>query len=237
MISKIEDRINVEIFELSPLNESVISTKGRLRRSFPGSACSMNVVTFEEPGFQAMIAHTLAKMSHQRAADTQPKVRKANQMHDEDRDTTHPEMISELFMGVLRPTGEFDKVSHQWKNTREEVMWSDSLLPWRRSSMWLLVRIALQLLFSRSTASSNESRDLYKTFMVFLLSHVLELSHQYSLPSDLLYAMNAKLARRLIKLGSSVDGSGLNIVRKVMHSTNEIIHARWSTIMEAAEPR
>ena len=237
MISKVDDTIIVEVFELSPLNQPVITTKGRLRRSFPGPAFSVDISTFEQPGFQAMIAHTLAKMSHQLAVETRPKARKAGRMHDEDRDTTHPIMITELFMGVLRSVGEPVDVTRLWKNTREEVMWLDSLLPWRRSPMWLLVRVAMQLVFSRSAVSSNSSGDLYKTFMVFLLSHVLELSHKHSLPSELLYAMNAKLARRLHKLDSSVGEYGVNFVHNVMQNTNKLIHANWSNVMEQAGPR
>src|SRR3989440_504515 len=139
------------------------------------------------------MAHTLAKMSHQPAVETKPKARKAGRMHDEDRDITHPRIVTELFMAFLRPVGKPVDVSRLWKNTREEVIWLDSRLPWRRSPMWLLVRVAMQLVFSRSTVSSKSLGDLYKTFMVFLMSHILVLSHQHSLPSDLMYAINAKL--------------------------------------------
>jgi Protein of unknown function (DUF3638)/Protein of unknown function (DUF3645) len=236
MISKVDDSIHVEVFELSPLNQPVVTTKGRLRRSFPGPAFSLSIGTFEQPGFQATMAHALAKMSHQPAVETMPKARKAGRMHDEDRDTTHPNIVTELFMGFLRPVGEPVDVSRLWKNTREEVMWLNSRLPWRRSPMWLLVRVAMQLVFSRSTVLSKLSGDLYKTFMVFLMSHVLELSHKHSLPSDLMYAMNAKLARRLLKLDSSFDGPGLNFVQNVMRNTHELIYARWSNIIEQAGP-
>ncbi len=158
-------------------------------------------------------------------------------MHDEDRDTTHPNIVTELFMGFLGSVGEPVDVSRLWKNTREEVMWFDSLLPWRRSPMWLLVRVAMQLIFFRLTILSKLSGDLYKTFMVFLMSHVIELSHQRSLSSDVMYAMNAKLARRLLKLDSSVDEPGLKFVQNVMQNTDKLIHARWSKIVEQAGPR
>ena len=232
MISRVDDAINVEAFELSPLNQSAITTKGRLRRSFPGPAFSVSIGTFEKPELQAMIAHTLAKMSHQAAAETRPRARKAGRMHDEDRDTTHPNIITELFMNFLRSLGQPADVSRLWKNTREEIMWLKSRLPWRRSPMWLLVRVAMQLVFSRSTGPE----DLYKTFMVFLMSHVLDLSHQHSLPSDLLYVMNAKIARRLLKLDSRGDRSGFNYVQNVMRDSNELVHSRWSSVMEQAAP-
>jgi hypothetical protein len=47
-------------------------------------------------------------------------------MHDEDRDTIHPKMVTELFAAFLRSVGEPVEVSSLWKNTREEVMWEDS---------------------------------------------------------------------------------------------------------------
>ena len=159
-------------------------------------------------------------------------------MHDEDRDTLHPNVVTELFMGFLRSVGEPVDVSPLWKNTREEVMWSNTKLPWRRSAIWLLVRVAMQLVFSRPSGPSQlPEGDLYKIFMVFLMSHILKLSHQHHLPSDLMYAMNAKLARRLLKLDLSVKGPGLNFVEDVMRDTNKLLHERWLSIMEQAGPR
>ncbi|PGH08676.1 hypothetical protein AJ79_05958 [Helicocarpus griseus UAMH5409] len=76
LISRAEKSINFEMFELSPLNQAVITTKGRLRRSFPGPAFALDIDTFEKTQFQAMVAHTLAEMSHQSAADTLPKVKR-----------------------------------------------------------------------------------------------------------------------------------------------------------------
>ena len=49
LLSKAADRIHVEVFELSPLNRPVLTTKGRLRRSFPGFALALHVDVFREP--------------------------------------------------------------------------------------------------------------------------------------------------------------------------------------------
>ena len=234
MISQIGNSVNFEAFEISPLNAAVINTKGRLRRCFPGLACAVSIATFDEPGFQTVLVSTLAKMSRQPAPGTKTQARKAGQLHDEDRDPTHPKIISELFMGFLRSVGKTANVSFQWKNTREEVMWLDSLLPWRRSPMWLLLRVAMQLVFTRLTASLNCWKGIYKFFMTFLMSHTLQLSSSHSLPSDLLYAMNAKLARRLLKLDVSADEPGFRFIQSVMQNTNKLIHTRWSLILETA---
>lgn len=55
--------IHVESFELSPCNNAIIGTLGCLERDFPGPALAMDLVTFNEPGFQDTIASTLVKMS------------------------------------------------------------------------------------------------------------------------------------------------------------------------------
>lgn len=127
MISKSKSSIHVEAFELSPLNEAVISTKGRLRRTFPGCAIAVDHAIFEQPSFIAAATQTLAKMSHQSAVGTKPKARKAFQMHAEDRDTTHPNIVTELFMGFLKSVGQPVDVSCISKHTREEVMFKASM--------------------------------------------------------------------------------------------------------------
>jgi hypothetical protein len=126
LISKVDNSIQFETFELSPLNSAVIITKGRLQRSFPGPAFSVELDTFGQESFLTTVAHTLAKMSHQTALGTMPQVLKAGRMHDEDRDTTHPKMVTELFMGFLRAVGKPASVSRIWKNTRDEVMFQSS---------------------------------------------------------------------------------------------------------------
>jgi hypothetical protein len=50
----------------------------------------MAVADFEVPNLQIVVAETLAKMSHQSAPGTKPKVKKGGRFHVEDRDTTPP---------------------------------------------------------------------------------------------------------------------------------------------------
>ena len=242
LISKVnESLIHFEAFELSPLNEAVVSTKGRLRRSFPGPALSLAVEEFNQSSFQAMVAQTLSKMSFQQAAETLPTARKAGQLHAEDRDTAHPKIVTELFWGLLRSHGQAVDVSRIWKNTREEVMYFNARSPWHRSPMWLLIRVAMQLVFSRSAAHLKIPGDLYKYFMVFFMSHVLGLSHQHygQIPKDLTYAMNAKIARRLIKIDQSGDRPGpesLDCVETIMRNTSNLLDTTWTNIRQKAGP-
>ncbi|OTA55802.1 hypothetical protein K449DRAFT_468641 [Hypoxylon sp. EC38] len=224
--------VHVEMFELSPRNEDVMSTEGRLRRVFPGSAVAIPLETFQSHEFQATVAFTLIKMSAQPAYDTKPQVKKSNKMHDEDRDTTHPKMVTELFSAFLLSVGSPVEVSCIRKNTHEEVFWKDSFMPWRRSSLWLLIRVVLQLQFSRSKTSFTYQDQTYKMFMLFFMTNILNKAHSYNFPSDLLSAMSAKISRRCQKLSDIVPSSILEFIRSTGLTTNRILQKRWARIQK-----
>ena len=189
LMSKSGNSVHIEALELSPPNKPVIETPGRLRRAFPGPAFSMELLEFHKVEFQITVAQTLAKMSHQQAPNTQVQVKKAGQLIDEPRDTIHPKVVTELFMNFLRPMAKDLKVMRLWKNTREEVMWNGSLRPWRRSQLWLLLRVSMQLVLSRHAAGARRKDNLYKSFMVFLMSYVRENCRLADFPCEQMHSM------------------------------------------------
>ena len=221
--------IQIESFELSPRNEAVIGTLGRLKRNSPGPTLATDLDTFNEPGFIDTIASTIAKMSEQSVAGTKSKVRKAGQEHDEDRDTTHPKTITELFMSFLRPLCIAIENSQIQKNTREEVMWLDARSPWRRSPLWLFTRVVLQLVFRRLSLG-GEASDLYKQYMVVFMSTIIEDSCRTA-PSEHVHMMNAKVARRLLKLGITYDSPWFPFVQRALHRASDTVNQCWQRVM------
>ncbi|KAJ6065904.1 hypothetical protein N7444_001557 [Penicillium canescens] len=168
-------------------------------------------------------------MSHQPAAGMKQKVKKAQQEHDEDRDTTHPKMVTELLMATLRPVSTDVSAIQVRKNTREEVMWRDSRSPWRRSALWLLMRVTLQLVFRR-LSDEVKLDDLYKQFMVFFMSFVVDKT-SVALPNEALFCMNAKIVRRLLKLELSNAPAWFASVQNVLQRSNGRIQGQWKQIM------
>lgn len=232
IIRKAEDGAVFEMFELSPDNASVMGTRGRLVRMFPAFAVQVDSNILTNPDFQSSIANTMATMSHQRAPDTTPKVQKAGQLHDEERDTTSPKAVTELLASILLSFGSEASVKSIRKHTREEVSYEMSDLPWRRSPIWLLVRVTLQLRFQQADPLG---RKMYKKFMLYLLSNILEAAEAQSLESDILYTMSAKIARRLTKLGDSDGGAWVEPIRKAMYKTSKTLDDRWALIRKSAE--
>ncbi|KAF2217449.1 hypothetical protein CERZMDRAFT_92099 [Cercospora zeae-maydis SCOH1-5] len=232
LISREADILLFEAFELSAANESVLGTKGRLKRTFPGSAVSLSAETFAQQDCASTISTTLSTMSHEKAPGMQPTSRKAGDLHEEERDTTSPAAITELLFGFLKGleppnTGTISQIT---KSTRDEVLWNDAEIPWRRSSMWLLIRVALHLVVCRS---SGGSRDLYKEVMAYMMSYILRTTP--CLSSELMFTMSAKISRRLKKLSGispTLPGSVRARVDRVLRETSDQLSARWTVIQE-----
>ncbi|KAL4861979.1 hypothetical protein BDV12DRAFT_207643 [Aspergillus spectabilis] len=237
LMTRNDNAIHVEAFELSPQNEAVNSTVGRLQRQFPGPSLMLDRATFNTPGLQDTIAQTLATMSHQSVAGTKPKVKKARQEHDEDRDTTNPKMVTEFLAAFLRPCAAFFDGLQIHKNTREEVLWLNCRFPWRRSPLWLLLRVALQVNLRRLCDHDGISDDMYKHYMVYYMSSILNDCPKKTMSDEQLYLMNAKIARRLHKLDLSYLPAWFPFVQNVLQETNNYILKSWRGIMAQSSPQ
>jgi hypothetical protein len=224
-----------EVFELSPDNNSVVSTKGRLQRSFPAFAVFVPLKHLSDQSFQTTLSQTVSKMSAERVEEMQPKVKKAGEKQSEPRDTAMPHLVTEQLVSFLRAVGEPVRATTILKNTREEVMWKDAKDPWRRSAMWLLLRVAMQLTFSR--LSENTMKSAYKSFMIFFMSRILKLALTHAdIKSDVIYAMNAKLSQRLLKVEEQKEESWLRDVLDTMTRAQSHINGRWKSVMAASCP-
>jgi hypothetical protein len=174
LVHRCGDSIVFESFELSPVNNAAMSAVGRLVRAFPGSGSKITVSTMQDQAFRESLSNIIAKMSTQAAPGCQPQVRKNGCFEEEARDTAAPTMVSDWLMNHIAAHGGLNDTVCISKNTREEVLWYDCKDPWRRSPLWLLIRVTLQLLFTRSGSKKQQLHGLYKAFVVQLLSRILQ---------------------------------------------------------------
>jgi hypothetical protein len=173
LLSRCANHIFFECFELSPTNEAA-TKKGRLIRVFPALASRVTVSQMNEGDLKKTLASTMAKLISQDVLDFQPKVHKASCDHVESRDTVNPAMVTDWFMNVTAALGESIDTVRITKHTREEVLWQEKQ-PWRRSPLWLLLRVSLHLFFTRQRIGSVSSAELYKAFGIVLLSRLLRM--------------------------------------------------------------
>jgi hypothetical protein len=111
-------------------------------------------------------------------------------------------MATEWFLNLVSALSESAKVFQITKHTREEVLSTGSGLPWRRSPLWMLLRVSLQMHFKRNDNDLRSPDDLYKAFMIMLLLRLLRLAeeHCHHLGNGALYAVLTKLERRIRKM-------------------------------------
>lgn len=218
-----------EVFEVQAPNSEVMTTPGKLVRSYPGPAVEVPNAIAQDPEFLAEISNFLAQMDNEDLKESTPTTTKAGSEVRETRDTAHPHFISQLFLGILRGMGKPVEPRRVVKRIADEVLWHDAYIPWRRSPLWLIIRVALQT----TLASAAD----YKHFMVFfeaqLLLRALELD---SFSSDLLFVMRLKMSRRLYKVRASVPEFIMEAVKTASDKTEEILQGRWASI-QLAETR
>ena len=168
-------------------------TGGSLICSYPTSAVEISNEVFDDGDFQFELANFLSRPD---AVDSDlPRPPHAQ-----------PQYITALLTGIMRGVGCTADVPRIIKRVRDHVgkrRWSKAISGftnvWRRSSLWLLIRVAIQISVDRSSLG----RASYKGFMLFFICTLARDRNNADLSSDLLYLISSKILRRLTKLGSS----------------------------------
>ncbi|KAF8459799.1 hypothetical protein BDZ91DRAFT_851880 [Kalaharituber pfeilii] len=255
ILHETRERMIFQSFEASPLTAEVLKPVGKLRCSYPGPAIAVSLSKAKNKTFLRELSSFLEKVKRDTAL-AQNKHTKGASTVNEERESAHPKFISELLTGILRGIGEPATVQRFEKRIGDEVLWDNARIPWRRSPLWLVLRVALQ-----TTMMIHGSQIQYKLFMVYLITKILQLAMRQNLGSDILFVMNAKLSRRVSKMMGStgekaahVEGSkwvfeearlvGDSCARKLEHRWNETrtFYSRslsWSpwTLKPAADTR
>lgn len=163
----------------------------------------MRKSVFDNTGFREELLRILRKLDVEVVEDMAAKSTKAGDTVTEVRDSVHPALVTEMLMITLAALGQAVTVPQVDKRVRDDVVWDNSLLPWRRSPLWLALRVTLQTTLSHML-SAHKAYAAYKNLMLLLLTKILELSLASELPLDLCSVIQAKISRRGFKLGADM---------------------------------
>src|SRR5882757_7125507 len=179
-----------ETFEISPSPDAVMEVEGKLICSYPGPAIELPLNITQDSSFVEQLVSFLGHMDVDRL-DAEATTTKAGSTVTESWGTTHPRYITQLLTMILRGMGDEATVNRITKRIADEACWQDADKPWRRSSLWLVLRVAIQ--------TTVDSRQTYKLFMLFFHVYLLRKFLDHNLPSELLYVARVKTSRRLHK--------------------------------------
>ncbi|KAG6819108.1 hypothetical protein H0H93_015384, partial [Arthromyces matolae] len=232
---RLKDKTIYEIFEVDPPNEEVMATTGRLIRNFPGPALE-TTNSDASLAFEQELLTFLADMDIVTVGSA-PTTTKARSKVPESRNTLDPHYITELLPAIIHgfPDSSPADIERIRKCVRNEILWDSAYHPWRRSPLWLIIRVALQSTLRRATADGQTE---YKSFMIFLLANIVSDDHDYrSLPTDILDCIRKKIARRLQKLAIA-DSPVLEVAIRSIGKAVDVLQARWEDIQrgQASSP-
>ncbi|KAK0245427.1 hypothetical protein EDD85DRAFT_917513 [Armillaria nabsnona] len=211
------EEVIYEAFEVMFPNEKVMGAIGKLISSFPGPAIAVPSEIFDVPAFRQELASFLVEMHNDFLKEALPTSRKAGHDVIEEREPAHPRFITQLLTGILYGQGgRAADVKRFSKRINDDIRWLNAKLPWRRSPIWLVLRVALQ-----SSLFEGVDHLDYKTFLTYFLASILDEAKVKGWRSDLIDVMKKKMCRRLAKLGSSAP----LFLRKEVHAIGEKVNA------------
>jgi hypothetical protein len=225
------DLVQFEVFEVLPLIRAVMETEGKLLRSYPGPAIQIPADIFTDGQFIRDLSYFLVQMDFDRLRHPPSSYATDRNVHD----TVHPGYISELLLGILGGYGQPAVVDRITKRIGDEVLLDPDKQsqqqgdPWRRSPLWLTLRVSLQ--------SSLLSNSLYKHFILFFHAHLLRTCVRRHLPSELLYVMRVKMARRLSKLQPAHSHYVYQFVHDTAKRTEALLSKRWTEFQDIGSLR
>lgn len=230
------NRLNFEFFEAAPKNANVISpeethTLGRLTRRFPGSiiACPWSLVMDE--GFRHQFGKHLCGLNEETIHGFQNSVTTTSKA--DIHDTPHPGMVTEMIANILAAHGEIIHGQRTIKHTREEVYLCDGAKrPWRRTPLWLVIRVAIER--SLSYAFPSDGRHVqYKNFILYFLAQLAKKACRDNISHDLRHLLSVKLARRLAKLKPHGLDFVVNAATSAASELSLSIRELWTGIQKA----
>ncbi|KAK6359305.1 hypothetical protein TWF696_000468 [Orbilia brochopaga] len=223
VIRRQETEMIVESFEACCLAEKVADCRKRLRCSFPGPRTCVSVRKFQQKEFIDSLSMFLAYLDGSSIDATDGNMGAIN-----DAGSTSPSFITNLLTGIIRGIGS-EKSSRDTdicKRIADSVLGTEKSV-WRRSPMWLVVRVGLQ---STLKLHSTVTRDWYKIFMAYFMSKLAERAMKDELVSqDYLYIMSAKVARRVQKLNNNTPKFFEDTVAAVLKAVSGYLERRWET--------
>ncbi|KAL1748425.1 hypothetical protein HDZ31DRAFT_29685 [Schizophyllum fasciatum] len=228
--------LTFESFRASLPNEIVVGTETKVKVQYPGTP-RLPVCAEEEA--REILFNYIAGFHTMVFSDARPQAMKAGKAQDEHREPPHSWYITDLLPDILRAycselaDDQLPPTDYIEKRIDDHVLWHDALLPWRRSPILLVLKVALQ-----TSLLHVPDQIGYKAFMVFALARVLREATDAAVSDDVLSLMNRKLARRLYKLRhADVERFPISVAAGQVRSTAQLLDDHWKSVQRDEEQK
>ncbi|OAG11713.1 uncharacterized protein CC84DRAFT_1133705 [Paraphaeosphaeria sporulosa] len=192
------EHVLFEAFEAAANCEAVVASENALRRDFPAYAASVPSEVYLTRSFQESFASFLQRASIEPLKRFAAVTYKAGAPLPEIRGTMDPSLITEFLMTVLEANGMRCDVPLLRKRIHDTISFKDARIPWRRSPLYLAIRVAMQRHLYK-IMGPNLGHFYYKLIMALFLSRLLGECYRV-IPHEAAFNFMQKLGRRLAKI-------------------------------------
>ncbi|KAF8537441.1 hypothetical protein BDD12DRAFT_887667 [Trichophaea hybrida] len=241
LLRHVGEEIIFSSFEVSPTNAEVMGATGRLVCAYPGPIVAVKAEKVIDSDFLEAFTSFVERVDTEEDPQAVPVTEKAGSTVSEHRDTTDPMLVTGMLTGILRGIGRTIEPSLDQpigsssqrflKRVRDDVIFSGGEVPWRRSPLWLVLRVALQTAFQQ-----DSDHTLYKSFMLYFMADILQRSLDNSFNHDILFVMNAKVSRRAFKLQKELPDFVKLEVERVVRAVSTSLRQTWDDIQDINPP-
>lgn len=135
------EEVVFETYEASASSFNILASSGPLLWNFSTSVVVIPAKTFGDDPFQGQLTVFLEQASVESIKQFAAVALKAGVDVYESRDTMKSSLITQMLMALLKANGRRISTTTLRKRVRDDVCWNDSKKSWKRSSLWLAIRI------------------------------------------------------------------------------------------------
>ena len=206
-----------------------MKSKGSLQRQFPAHAVEIKNGDFDDVQFQNGLACFIHRLDVQSATEMIPAIRKTSQEISSAHEPAKPSLVTEMLMTILATIGKPVPLHKIQKRYRDDVLCSGNARPWRRSTLWLLLKITVHSTLVQCLGYAKGTLA-YKNFMVVLLAGFLRRSLR--LRDDDRHILRTKIGRRVYKLRNKAHPFTLKASADVINHSKRVHESHWNAAVE-----
>ena len=161
---------------------------------------------------------------------SKPTAAQAESSATDQRDAQSPILITQLLFALLGVRGEATHRQSFCMKTRDNIVLGALAKPWRRSTTWLALKVALRVALEAAFVG-DEALKVYKNLQIYLharLAQDLRRGHHVSV--QCLNLVGVKLARRMHKLESHVYAPVRRYAVDKLKLLNDHINHVWTDV-------
>ncbi|CAL8134230.1 unnamed protein product [Orchesella dallaii] len=238
-----QTKMRIITFRASLSNEQIMSTIGSLKVTYPET---VDIVPISKILLSPTFSRHVHNLSLQPCPIAMPKGTKAGTEFVADRQLSHPFVVTEFLVGMLQPESQIlydDSLKRHTtiqfiKKVRDEVNCDRGGLPFRRSGLWMSLKVVLQLSLQEEIENQHDALLAYKTILLGFITSISEKYFKTKSNSnnwDVLSQILVKLSRRAQKLSQieTSNDEGLEMSKQnVLAHTFQTIDEIHKTLTE-----